>query len=286
MDILSTRAVAEVLGVSEATVKRWADAGTLRCFKTPGGHRKFRLRDVKAFLSDQQQGEPEGPAVAPPNADLTPEQKDCRALALAGDVDGLVSLVANQRLKGQSLAHTFDRIVAPVMNEIGQSWSEGKLSPAQEHIASNTVVDMIARVRPLVERTARGDRGRALCACLGNELHDIALRMVGLILASEGFRTGMVGANVPAGDLALMVAGEPPAILALSASPHADRDVLRGDLAVVAGAASAVKTRIFLGGTGFNDIGPLPTHARRFANLEELVREALNPGALDGGRSL
>ena len=53
MDIISTKQVAQVLGVSEATVKRWSDAGTLRCFRTPGGHRKFRLRDVKAFLADQ-----------------------------------------------------------------------------------------------------------------------------------------------------------------------------------------------------------------------------------------
>src|SRR6187401_3370429 len=92
MDILSTRSVAEVLGVSEATVKRWADAGTLRCFRTPGGHRKFRLRDVKAFLADQQDGggNPE-PPVSPPATDLSPEQKEARTLALAGDVDALVS---------------------------------------------------------------------------------------------------------------------------------------------------------------------------------------------------
>ncbi|HQP38007.1 MAG TPA: helix-turn-helix domain-containing protein, partial [Polyangiaceae bacterium] len=44
--LMSTGDVAEVLGVSEATVKRWADAGTLSCIRTPGGHRKFRLRDI------------------------------------------------------------------------------------------------------------------------------------------------------------------------------------------------------------------------------------------------
>ena len=49
-DVLSTRQVATLLGVGEATVKRWADAGEIECFRTPGGHRKFRLRDVTAFV--------------------------------------------------------------------------------------------------------------------------------------------------------------------------------------------------------------------------------------------
>src|SRR5258707_10633319 len=49
-DVLSTRQVAQLLGVGEATVKRWADAGEIDCFRTPGGHRKFRLRDVTAFV--------------------------------------------------------------------------------------------------------------------------------------------------------------------------------------------------------------------------------------------
>src|SRR5437660_10192895 len=49
-DVLSTRQVAKLLGVGEATVKRWADAGEIDCFRTPGGHRKLRLRDVTAFV--------------------------------------------------------------------------------------------------------------------------------------------------------------------------------------------------------------------------------------------
>jgi MerR family transcriptional regulator, light-induced transcriptional regulator len=277
MDILSTRSVAEVLGVSEATVKRWADAGTLRCFKTPGGHRKFRLRDVKAFLADQQDGPIEEPAPSPPSSsELSPEQLEARALALAADVDALVSLVANQRLKGLTLAHTFDKVIAPALHDIGAGWAEGRVSPAQEHIASNTVVEMLARVRPLVERTSRTDRGRAICACLGNEYHDIPVRMVGLILACEGYRTVMVGANVPAGDLALMIAGDPPAVLALSASGCADSENLRGDLAVLASAAAAVRTRVICGGAGFVSLATLPASVTRYTSLEELAGVTLS----------
>lgn len=272
MDIISTKGVAEVLGVSEATVKRWADAGMLRCFRTRGGHRKFRLRDVRAFLSDeQQQSATPPPKAAPPVTELNDEQRDARALALAGDVDALVSLVANQHLRGIRLAQTFDNTIAPAMNDIGESWARGVVSVAQEHVAANAMTDMLARVRPLVESRARPDRGRALCACVGDEHHDIALRMVALVLAEQGYRTSMVGANVPAGDLALMVAGERPVLLALSASACSSPESLRGDLGILASAATAARTKIIVGGQGFAHFPTLPGTVKRFDRLEDLV---------------
>jgi len=42
----STTELARVCGVSISTIKRWTDAGLLRCVRTPGGHRKFRVQDV------------------------------------------------------------------------------------------------------------------------------------------------------------------------------------------------------------------------------------------------
>lgn len=274
MDIVSTKRVAAMLGVSEATVKRWSDAGTLRCFRTAGGHRKFRLRDVKAFLADQRDEAP--PQVAPATS-LTAEQAEVRTLALGSDVDGLVSFIANQRLKGVSLAETFDRVFAPALRDIGESWVRGRLSAAQEHIASAAIGDMLARIRPLVERSSRSDKGRALCACVGDERHDIGVRMVALVLVAEGFRVATAGANVPASDLAMMVAGNPPAVVALSASECSESGALGRDLAIVAGACVPGRTQIIVGGPGFSILPELPANVTRYATLEELVNVAFRP---------
>jgi excisionase family DNA binding protein len=46
---LSTRAVADQLGVSLDTIARWADQGLIPCVRTPGGWRKFRQLDVDQF---------------------------------------------------------------------------------------------------------------------------------------------------------------------------------------------------------------------------------------------
>lgn len=39
-----------VLNVDESTLRRWADAGQVRTFRTPGGHRRFAESDVRAIV--------------------------------------------------------------------------------------------------------------------------------------------------------------------------------------------------------------------------------------------
>ena len=55
-DTLTTSEAAELLGVSVATLKRWASAGLLPSSHTPGGHRRFRRGDVERHLSCDKAG--------------------------------------------------------------------------------------------------------------------------------------------------------------------------------------------------------------------------------------
>ena len=47
--LMSSTAAAKFLGVAPSTVKRWADDGRLNCVKTSGGHRRFRMQDLRSF---------------------------------------------------------------------------------------------------------------------------------------------------------------------------------------------------------------------------------------------
>ncbi|HEX5478849.1 MAG TPA: helix-turn-helix domain-containing protein [Dehalococcoidia bacterium] len=40
-----------LLNVDESTLRRWADAGQVRTFRTPGGHRRFAETDVREIVS-------------------------------------------------------------------------------------------------------------------------------------------------------------------------------------------------------------------------------------------
>ncbi|MDE3095202.1 MAG: helix-turn-helix domain-containing protein [Chloroflexota bacterium] len=44
-----------VLNVDESTLRRWADAGQVRTFRTPGGHRRFAEGDVREIVLGRSQ---------------------------------------------------------------------------------------------------------------------------------------------------------------------------------------------------------------------------------------
>jgi excisionase family DNA binding protein len=50
----------KLLGVNESTLRRWADAGHVRSFRTPGGHRRFSEDDLRVLMAGQlpSTGEP------------------------------------------------------------------------------------------------------------------------------------------------------------------------------------------------------------------------------------
>ena len=47
---LTTQTVAQMLETGTTTVQRWVDAGELKAFKTPGGHRRIKRGDLLNFL--------------------------------------------------------------------------------------------------------------------------------------------------------------------------------------------------------------------------------------------
>ncbi len=50
-----------MLGVSLNTLRRWSDTGTLVCYRSPGGHRRYRRGDVETLLRAQSgEGRPDG----------------------------------------------------------------------------------------------------------------------------------------------------------------------------------------------------------------------------------
>ena len=49
--VMTPAEVARLFHVDPKTVSRWANAGKLRSFKTPGGHRRFYEADIRALLT-------------------------------------------------------------------------------------------------------------------------------------------------------------------------------------------------------------------------------------------
>ena len=134
----SPRQVAKSLGVSEASIKRWCDAGKLSFTRTAGGHRRIPLHAVL----DLVQGD--GPGLAQPEVLGLPAfgGSGSRSLNRArrlyaealekGDQGTCMQLALDLRLAGQNMAVIGDRVIAPAFHDLGQRWEHGDAAVYQE----------------------------------------------------------------------------------------------------------------------------------------------------------
>jgi excisionase family DNA binding protein len=68
--VFTSSQAARYLGVSIATIRRWADAGHITCYRTPGGQRRFSRDQLDDFIASMQRrgAVPEPELEAPQNA--------------------------------------------------------------------------------------------------------------------------------------------------------------------------------------------------------------------------
>lgn len=56
--VFTSSQAARYLGVSLATVRRWADAGHIDCYRTPGGQRRFSRDQLDGFIASLEHSHP------------------------------------------------------------------------------------------------------------------------------------------------------------------------------------------------------------------------------------
>ncbi len=90
-------------------------------------------------------------------------------------------------------------VLLPYMHEVGEQWSAGRVTVAEEHFATNFFQ---ARLLALARGWDRGLGPRALLACAPNEQHALALIVFGIALHELGWRITYLGADTPIETLA------------------------------------------------------------------------------------
>ena len=202
-DEIYPRQLAQAMGVSESSIKRWCDHGLLPCRKTAGGHRRLYLEGVVRFLRAQ------GHELAHPELLGLP----ARVAAGAGAVDRLFAhlqvgdepaardLVLGLVLGAPSLAGVFDDVVAPAFHRIGQAWERGELEVYREHRAVEIAMRILRELRGLLAH-APADAPRAIGATLEGDPYTLAITMAELVLREAGSARRMPGPEPPGGHAA------------------------------------------------------------------------------------
>lgn len=195
--LMSTGDVAEVLGVSEATVKRWADAKALTCIRTPGGHRKFRLRDIAMHLASRRTSGYEDV----PGKDEDSQIEDLVSALLVGDTEKVIGAITSARLQRTSFATVADTILQPAVQRVSQSCVTGRCEAFHQHVAFNSLIDVCARHRHTL-RVPSHVRGRMVSAPMPGEPNDLLARFVSLVGVESGLDTYLLGTGIAPASVA------------------------------------------------------------------------------------
>jgi MerR family transcriptional regulator, light-induced transcriptional regulator len=204
----STKELAQMLDVSESTVKRWADAGLLKCRKTIGGHRKFHQDEIAEFQSQcslavkaamaedraaRRDAEMDELFAGP---DFTALSGRYREASLARQFGCATAMLREAHLRGLSLATIGDEIIRPAMHEIGEMWRAGKISVLDEHAATFATVRALIELRQHMEEKERTEK-LALVGCSEGEFHHVAALLVCHLLESESWKVVYLGGHTP-----------------------------------------------------------------------------------------
>ncbi len=274
---IPTREVASMLGVTETTVKRWADDGILPCVRTPGGHRKFRLTDIVRFA--EEHGLTVAGSTLPPMSAAQLEQfragvvlKDHQRIAevfreeaLQADREGLYELLLYLLKNSLSFPAIADEVIRPAMTEIGSLWEKGKLAVNQEHAATHAVLEALARVAPDLHRKPAKSIA-VICSCPEGELHDVGLRCLAYSLEAEGWKVRYIGANTPVADIIRVLRAERPTLLCVSVTIVRQKRKLVAELNTMARTARALGSIFIIGGYAVEALKKLDVRCDHFAS--------------------
>ncbi|CAA9501546.1 MAG: hypothetical protein AVDCRST_MAG45-1341 [uncultured Solirubrobacterales bacterium] len=118
-------------------------------------------------------------------------------------------------------------VLAPSMRRVGDLWERGTLSVADEHLATQITLRVLALEREVVRVAGGRWRHRVMLAAVEGEEHTVGLQMVGNLLANAGYDARYLGADVPIDSLASIVEKHRPRVFVLSATMPANGELLR-----------------------------------------------------------
>jgi MerR family transcriptional regulator, light-induced transcriptional regulator len=280
----STKELAKMWDVSESTIKRWADAGMLKCRKTVGGHRKFEHEAIDEFQNHCPLAKKELDAAAEnagggelkrllDETDFDGLAELYKQAALAGESRHVACLLSQSTRHGLSLATIGEEIIKPAMHEIGRLWRTGKIGVLDERLATFSTIEALTDLQSSIAKKDNQDR-RAIVGCSEGELHELASILVRNALDSDGWNVVYLGAHTPLFSFAEAINRFKPQVVCISITMVDNIERAARDYEALRRAAMKWKTKIILGGAALKDDARGRFRGALYAEtLHDLLRE-------------
>jgi len=200
--LYSTEDLSKMFRVGKSTIKRWTDEGKLQCFKTPGGHRKFKPSNVHEFIYHYHY-EIVSPLLPFARTSETigqdalmlngmPPVEQCFADAIKGRRQTIETAFAGMIAQGFSLATMFDQLLTPVIRTIHTRQLQQQISSIEFQIAKNTLIHGLIHFADMLPKAERKDV-ELYCLSVHEGMNEVELKAVEVLLDNMGLTVYNLG---------------------------------------------------------------------------------------------
>jgi DNA-binding transcriptional MerR regulator len=252
VELHSPKHVAQALGVSESSLKRWCDRGLIETTRTAGGHRKVRTGDIIRFARER------GMTLVTPELLGLPPVGTVKQLNLESSATLLAEslllgnevlsrqIVLNLAISAEALPRVLDEVVARAFVKIGDLWACKQADVYQERRGCEIVRKILAEIgKSQVAPTS------TLTACGGTatgNAYSLPTFMAELVLRDCGYQATSLGTSIPFDSLVRAVQEVRPTLFWLSVSHVADEpEFLRG-FKQLSAACAQIQSALVIGG--------------------------------------
>ena len=215
--LLSIGDICSETGLSSDVVRVWERRyGFPMPVRLPSGHRRYRTEDLhrlRLIAEAVASGHRPSAAVRSSSAQLQTMVLKNSSSEPSLILDELMLATENansEKIKNLLAEALFQKglrdfvmhTIAPLLERVGIAWAEGRLDIHHEKLLTEVLEDLLRKLRNELDQQAKGPREVVLVTTLPGERHRLGMLMAALIYTSKGYKTEVLGMDVPVANIA------------------------------------------------------------------------------------
>lgn len=286
---LSPKQIALALGVSESSLKRWADDGRLSTTRTVGGHRRITLQEAIRFARETELRIVRPDVLGLPDLGRAKAFREDPAQVMfeklrSGSADDVRAMVLDAYLSGETVAAICDGPLTNALHRIGELWAHDSAGIFVEHRATDICIQTLNLLRMLIVGAGGGSdqdaieadhRPVALGGAPAGDPYVLPSLMCACVMAEQGYHEVNLGANTPEASLRGAAEHYRPRLVWMSLSQAEPTWPSREELVALSEHLGAQGAELAVGGRGLNKLRPVAApHLHLCDSMGELAAYA------------
>ena len=185
------------------------------------------------------------------NAPLGKLAKSFNEALLRGDKVSASRMVMEEVNSGTPIKDIYLHVFQKSQLEVGYLWLTNKITVAKEHYASAATQLIMSQLYSYIFTTERVGH-TFIGACIGGELHELGIRMVGDFFEMEGWDTYYLGASTPVSTIISAIEENQADVVGLSISMPYHRSLVKEAIDEIRKHFNSYSPIILVGGNGIN----------------------------------